>query len=414
MVLVHQNNKSKILQTLFFHAPISRIEIANITSLAPPTITSNIAGLIDAKLVAECGKTSGQGSDAALGRKPILLDIVNDAAYAIGADWGPNGIICSVTDLRGNVLDKARSPVKKWEVDSVINETSEMIKRLIKANRLQKDKILGVGVGVPGFVEIETGIVRYSPVQGWKNINVGKELEDRIGLPVCVENNVRIMAIGEMLFSGWKNKTCGITGNFLYVFVGEGIACAIVNNNELLQGNISGAGQLGHSIVVRDGTECRCGKLGCLETVASEYGIKKQVAEYMAGKTSAGNTSSVLKKEIKNPNNPSIGEILSAWDKGDKKTAEIINEGIYYLGCSIANVINLINPKLVLVDGQVFSRPDLKTRLRETVREHIFALTDSETEFEFKDYDIDRCSAGGAACAIRHFLFNGGRPGPLA
>ena len=400
---VHQDNRSKILQIFFLHAPISRIEIAKLTSLTPPTITSSVNALMEAGLVKECEETTAK-NEAALGRKPILLDIVKEAGYAIGVDWGPNGIICSVTDLRGNVLDIARTVNKKWDIEPTIRETTKMIKQLTKKNHLNREKIIGIGVGIPGFVEIETGVVRYSPAHGWKNASVGKALEDQTGLPVCVENNVRVMAIGEMLFSEWHVRASGITGNFLYVYIGEGIACAVVHNNELLRGNIFGAGELGHTTVSWDGQECRCGKRGCLEAVASEYAIKKQVAKVLTGNSASKQSSEILKKEVKNPNFPAITEILGAWDKGDKFTKAIFDEGLKYLGTSIANVINLINPRLVLIDGQFFSRTELSNRLLATIREHTFALTDSETEYEFKKYDLNRCSIGAAACVIRHFL----------
>ena len=406
IVLVHQENRSKILQAFFLHAPVSRIEIAKLTSLTPPTITSCVNSLMEAGLVTKCEDTALK-NETALGRKPVLLDIVKDAGYAIGVDLGPNGIIVSITDLRGNIIDNMRIVNKNWNLEPTLSETVSMIKQLIKKSRVNREKILGIGVGMSGFVEIETGMLRYSPIHGWKNISVGTILEEQTGFPVCIENNVRLMAVGEMLFSGWRSRTSGITGNVLYVYVGDGIACAIVHNNELLRGNISGAGEIGHTIVAWDGPECRCGKKGCLEAVSSEFAIKKQVVKALSGASKNSDKSSqpdILKKEVKNPNAPAMAEIFSALDKGDKTTVAIFDEAMKYLGGSIANVINLINPKLVLIDGPIYTRPGLSGRLLEIIREHTFALTDSETEYEFKEYDINRCSVGGAAFAIRRFF----------
>ena len=408
IVLVHQENRSKILQTFFLHAPVSRIEIAKLTSLTPPTITSCVNELMEAGLVEKCEEATSK-NDTGLGRKPVLLDIVKDAAYAIGVDWGPSGIICSITDLRGNIVDTLRVVNKNWEIDATVNETIAMIKQLIKKSRINREKILGIGVGMPGFVEIKTGIVRYAPIHGWKNVSVGKILEELTGLPVCIENNVRLRAVGEMLFSGWRSRASGITGNVLYVYVGDGIGCAIVHNNELLRGNIFGAGELGHTIVSWDGPECRCGKKGCLEAISSEYAIKKLAAKAMAENSQSKNTErpasvDILKREVKNPGSPAMTEIFSAWEKGDKTAKAIFEDGIKYLGGSIANVINLINPKLVLIESPIYSRPDLSGSLLKTIKEHTFALTDTETEYEIKKYDINCCSIGGSAFAIRQFL----------
>ena len=414
IVLVHQENRSKILQAFFLHAPISRIEIAKLTSLTPPTITSCVNELMEAGLVEKCEDAVSK-NDTVLGRKPVLLDLVKDAAYAIGVDWGPSGIICSITDLRGNIVDTVRVVNRNWEIDATVNETVSMIKQLIKKSRINREKILGIGVGMPGFVEIKTGVVRYSPIHGWKNISVGKILEELTGLPVCIENNVRLRAVGEMLFSGWSSRASGITGNVLYVYVGEGIGCAIVHNNELLRGNVFGAGELGHTIVSWDGPECRCGKHGCLEAIASEFAIKRLAAKALANYSQTKNqehsrSAEVLKKEVKNPNAPTMAEILSAWEKGDATARAIFDEGMKYLGGSIANVINLINPKLVLIDSPFYSRPDLSTALLDIVRAHTFALTDTETEYEIKKYDINCCSIGGAAFAIRQFLIKSTGP----
>jgi predicted NBD/HSP70 family sugar kinase len=246
--------------------------------------------------------------------------------------------------------------------------------------------------------------VRHALPYKWKNVSVRKLLEEQTGFPVCIENNVRMMAMGEIVFSGCRNRASGITGNFLYVFVGEGIACAIVYNNELIRGNVFGAGELGHTVVSWDGPECRCGKRGCLEVIASEYAIKKQVAEALAGNSPLGSSTKSLKELVKDPASPTIGEIFKAWDRGDETVKAILNEAVKYLGGSIANVINLINPRLVLIDAQIFSHPDLKVRLLETSKEHVFALTDSDTEYEFIDNDIYKCSIGCAACAVQHFL----------
>ena len=404
IVSVHQENRSKILQAFFLRAPISRIEIAKLTSLTPPTISSIVTGLIEAGLVKECTDSKTK-NDIVLGRRPILLDIVKEAAYAIGVDWGPNGIICSITDLRGNIIDVAKTANKKWEIEPTLSETGEMIKQLIKKTRITREKIVGIGVGIPGFVEIETGVVRYSPAHGWKDASIGNILETQTGFPVCIENNVRVMAVGEMIFPGWRSRSSGITGNFLYVYVGEGIACAIVHNNRLLRGNIFGAGELGHTIVSWDGPLCRCGKNGCLEAIASEYAIKKQIVKALADNSQANKDSvASLMKEVKNQNSPAITEILSAWDKGDTSTKAILEEAVKYLGGSIANVINLVNPALVLIDGQIFSRTGINNRLLEIMKKHTFALTESETGYEFINYNINRTAIGGAACAIRQFL----------
>jgi predicted NBD/HSP70 family sugar kinase len=397
MVSVHERNRAKILQILFLHAPISRIEMAGIMSLSPPAITSNINSLMKAGIIAELAGATGEKS--ALGRKPVLLDIVPSSLYALGADWGPTGIICTLTDLRGHQIGRVKTANKAWSPAATVSRTVKAVNALIERHGIPREKVLGLGVGIPGFVEAETGLVRYSPAHGWQNLDVGKPLREKLGISVVIENNVRAMAAAEMLFIRRSAGRSPATGNFLFIFVGQGIACAIVNNDELLRGNVFGAGELGHTTVALDGPPCRCGKRGCLEAIAGEFAITNRVIKLLAG-----GGSTLLRQAVKDPEAPEVGEILAAYDQGDRETGEILSECVEYLGLGVANVINLINPQRVIFEGRLFGSAALRDRLREAVNSHTFALMKSETEYEFRTYNVDSCSRGAAACVIRRFL----------
>jgi len=388
---VHELNRSKILQTLFMYAPISRIEIATIMSLTPPAITSNITSLINEGIVEEIPGGENSGGKAVIGRKPIHLNIVPDAFYAIGADWTPNGIICALTNLRGGVIGIEKAANKKWEPDSTVETTARLVASLIKSSRIPREKILGIGVAVPGFVETETGVVRYSPAHSWQNVDVRQALEAKTDFQVTVENNVRVMAVGKMLFSQAEEGR-RIDGDFLYVFVGQGIACAIVNNNELLRGHVFGAGELGHTTVAPGGPLCRCGKHGCLEAIAGEYAIVQKAAAVLSP------------SQGKKPRSPALGDILAAYDRGDREITAILSNCVEYLSLGVANVINLINPKQVVFYGQLFDNLRLRERLLEGINGHTFQLMRTETEFIFSGYNGDLCAISGAAYAVKHFL----------
>jgi predicted NBD/HSP70 family sugar kinase len=400
MISVHEMNRSKILQTLFLHAPISRIEIANIMSLTPPTITTNISLLVKEGIVREISEDLPKG-ESAIGRKPIMLDIVPDSYYAAGVDWSPNGIICALTNLRGRVIDRARARSEKWEPGAIISKTAKMIAKMTEKNNIPREKMLGVGVGVPGFVETETGVIRYSPAHDWQNVPAGKTLEEQIGFNVVIENNVRVMATGKILFSGHQEEDKSwITGDFIYVYVGLGIGCAIAHNNELLRGTVFGAGELGHTTVALNGPRCRCGKRGCLEAIAGEYAITQKMVE-LIGKQGAP----ILKGLAKNPEMPAIGEILAAFDNHDRDVEAALFECIEYLAVGVANVINLFNPKQVVFDGQLFANQRLCRELEEKINNHTFLLMRSETSFKFEQYNENFCAISGAATAIKRFLF---------
>jgi predicted NBD/HSP70 family sugar kinase len=380
------------------YAPISRIEIANIMSLTPPTITSNITSLINAGIVKEISGGENGNGKTTLGRKPIQLDIVPDIYYVIGVDWSPSGIICALTNLRGQVIGIEKSKNKRWIPASTAEATSRLISGLITKSGISKDKILGIGVGIPGFVETGMGIVRYSPAYNWENVAARQMLENLTGLSVVVENNVRVMAVGKMLFPKAEgDDESRIEGDFLYVFVGQGIACAIVHNNELLRGNVFGAGELGHTTVAPNGPVCRCGKRGCLEAIASEYAITRKAATaFQKSRVSAGSK--------KTQTIPKISQILKAYDRHDRIIEPLLSECFEYLALGVANVINLINPKQVVFCGQLFDNRRLCENLLENINGHTFHLMRSETDFRFLKYHEDHCALSGAAYAIKHFL----------
>jgi predicted NBD/HSP70 family sugar kinase len=297
------------------------------------------------------------------------------------------------------VIDKARARSEKWEPGAIISKTAGMIAKMAEKNNIPKEKILGVGV--PGFVETETGVIRYSPAHDWQNVPARNSLAEQTGLGVVVENNVRVMATGKILFAGYQGKDRPwITGDFLYIFVGLGIGCAIVHNNELLRGTVFGAGELGHTTVALNGPRCRCGKRGCLEAIAGEYAITGKMAGLIRGKGAP-----VLRRLAKNPGRPVIREILAAFDRHDRDVEPAMFECIEYLAVGVANVINLINPKLVIFDGQLFTNKRLCGELEEKINAHTFLLMRSETSFEFKQYNEDFCAISGAAAAIKRFLF---------
>jgi predicted NBD/HSP70 family sugar kinase len=209
------------------------------------------------------------------------------------------------------------------------------------------------------------------------------------------------MATGKILFAGYRGEDKSwITGDFLYIFVGQGIGCAIAHNNELLRGAVFGAGELGHTTVALNGPECRCGKRGCLEAIAGEYAITGKMAELIRGKGAP-----ILRRLAKNPEKPKISEILAAFENHDKDVEPALFECIEYLAVGAANVINLFNPKLVVFNGQLFTNKRLCGEMEEKINSHTFSLMRSETSFIFEQYNEDFCAISGAAAAIKRFLF---------
>lgn len=200
-----------------------------------------------------------------------------------------------------------------------------------------KDKrFLGIGVGVHGLVDHKKGISLYAPHFKWKNVKVKENLEEEFALPVWVDNDVRVMALGEKWAGdGEKFK------NFIFINAGYGIGSAIIINNQLYYGLNMTAGEFGHMSIVEDGPKCSCGNHGCIEALASVGRIIKR-----------------YKPEFKNFNDYDKTSLI--WDdfvksaiNGKKQTKDILIESANYLGSGVANLVNLFNPEAVIIGGEL-------------------------------------------------------------
>jgi len=397
LIKVKEINKSKILQTLFFYGPISRIDIARKTMLTPPTITSNITELIENGIIMEVVDQEEKFSvtQVSLGRKPILLDFVPDSLFTVGVDWGPSGVYFCVSGIKGDIIAKNHIKPFTNELDYMVKMTKEGIIDLLLKNNIKNEKIIGVGVGIPGFIEGDNGIVKYSPVFKWSDIKLTNILQNVLELDVAIENNVRLMAVAETYKPGAKQS-----GIFAYVYVSRGIAAAIIIDNRMLKGSLYGAGEIGHMTVEPNGPKCNCGKYGCLETISSESAILNKVKSVLKN-----NDDTILNEIVKDPENPKISEVLSAFSANDLAAVKIMRECVKYLGMSVANMINIINPKFVMFDGNIFKDKRICDELVENIWKHTYIIKDNEISFEFKPHIDEYCAIGAAAYAMNKFFY---------
>lgn len=387
-------NRSKIIQTIYQHAPLSRADIAEITNLTPPTITANISTLIHDGTVQELASSSTQNNKATLGRKPIFIDLIASSRYVIGVEWAFRGISLYLSDLVGNCIGSTFLPSSFINLDEILNTIHLNINDLIQNYHIDRNLILGIGMVVPGFVNSDENMVVYIVHSNLKNVDIASKLSALTGFEVALENNVRGMALAENLFSKKPRPNM-----FAYYFISGGVACAFMLNNDLICGGISGAGEIGHTIVDPNGPLCNCGNFGCLEALVGAPAIKTRISNILKG-----NLNTILNELVKDPSNPSVNELVSGACCGDNISISILSDILKYIGISIANMVNLINPKLVILDGEIFSSKYVQTELLSVITSSLFAINATEVDFEFKCYDKQFGAIGGAALAIKNFF----------
>ncbi|MHA7941609.1 ROK family protein [Formosa sp. 3Alg 14/1] len=341
VALLHLTNKKVILKLIKDNVQISRSALSKKSGLTPPTITRLVDELMHVDQLVE---SIGLG-DSSGGRPPLIVKLKNENNYLIGIDLG-------ATYIRGCLVDLNANFVSEMQVSTELEKGFEsIVEKLVKiVEKFQKrknpdDKIWGVGLGVAGLVNSETGIIESSPDFGWTNIDLGKELDKRLNLPFFYDNSTRLMALGELNMGIRENQK-----NFAIINMGYGIASGLVVEGTLLKGYSGFAGEFGHISVDTDSeVQCKCGMYGCLEALASGHRITS------LGKAAVENNESELLKELARGDKELITAELVALAalQNDPASLKIYNDVAEYLCKGIGAISNLLNPETVYIGGGV-------------------------------------------------------------
>ena len=387
---VRRRNRTHIREIIYRRAPITRTEIAHELGLTLPTVTTSVAQMLEDGLLTETLMAEPAGS--AGGRPPLLLGFNPEAGRALGVELGSYETAVVLTDLVGNPVAQTLLPA--------VQEYDEMLEQLETALRpyLNKDKLMGVGLGLPGFVSRESGEVRTSILgRKWDNRPIAGDLSQRLGVPVMVDNNVRMRAGGQALFHGKETENL-----FAYLFVSKGIACPLMIRGRVLSGSTSGAGELGHMVMQPGGRICpTCGRRGCLESLTGETAILRDCTEQLQ----AGRARTLA--AICGDQPPDIRAVLQAQQAGDPDIAEVMENALRYLGLALANVVNLISPAQVLVEGYLFRYESNKELLLKYARSHFYGLNEQQVQIRFLEFNRYGGALGAAAAVIEHFCIQG-------
>lgn len=361
------HNQSTVLNMIRLREPISRAEISKLTGLTPPTVSSLVSELVEKNLITEEQLTSSKVG----GRKPIMLRINYSAHYIIGVYAAAEVIRVILTTMDGKILfdysiDITILPSKS----EFINMIMKSIHYVLNEPHIEKDLILGIGFAMHGLVDPDQGLAIFSPHLHLENIPIKESLEKEFNIPVVVENDVRALAIAE----SWFGQGQGVS-NFICLSVGRGIGSGIFINNEIYKSSFNTAGEIGHTIVDVNGPQCNCGNKGCLEAVASESAILDKVYKELDS-----NRDSKLQDWVKgSEKNLSIKMVFKAAQEGDCIAASILEESGHSLGIATANLINILKPSKVILEGRIFEEGDfVLSPLKKMINQYTFKSSQEE------------------------------------
>ena len=279
---------------------------------------------------------------------------------AIGIDIGGTSIKGAAVDSNGRVYEKFTMPFIKGEPGEItIRKLAEIVKEYIYAQSLEK-KIVGIGIGSPGTLDIKNGIVNYANNLGWNELHVADIMHETLPYPIRLTNDANAASLGEAKFGAGKAYE-----TIIMLTLGTGVGGGIIINGKLFEGNEGKGGELGHTVIVADGEPCTCGRNGCLEAYASATALIRETKKAMKL-----NKRSLMWKIC--PDVDMVGGKVSfeAAKNGDEAAIKVIDNYVKYLGEGILNFCNIFRPNVIVLSGGVANAgPFLFDKLNEYIKE---------------------------------------------
>ncbi|MBM7573453.1 ROK family transcriptional regulator [Aquibacillus albus] len=333
---IKKQNKKWVLDIIKNKGPISRADVSKITNMSPTSISRIVQELDYEGFVKETDLIS-----SGVGRKANLLNICDDAIYTIGVDLTEKSIKIVIINYFDEIMYSKTIPKDKDEYFmKTLQNISDLIDNALRYKNISKLKVVGVGISLPGFVDYESGLVSLSIQLGWEDVPVAKIMQDYLGIPILVDNDLKMKAMAEFLRGSATNSS-----SLVLLGIASGIGTSIITNGEFYRGENNIAGEISHTIVEINGDLCKCGKFGCLATVVTEGAILRQANKV---------------KEVSN-----IKEIIDYYYDGETWAINIIERVTTYIATTISNIFYLYNPKVLVLSGFILEDFELIQQLIE-------------------------------------------------
>ena len=375
-------NREAVFNLLRARRVISRIELVRGSGLSKATIS----GIVDEFISEGYVRTLGPG-ESKLGRRPVLLEFVPEARYAIGVGLSTNTCRAVLVNLAAEPVRSLTAPVVGRGPDEAIEAAVGLISEL--KSGLPESALLGIGVGTPGLVDSKRGVIQMAPDVGWYEVPVGEHLAGHFGTPVSVVNRAKAAACGEARCGAGRD-----VDDLVYMSVSTGIAAGIVIGGRLYRGVSMSEGELGHVTVQADGPLCGCGNRGCLQTLAASDAVLSRVREQLRKGSSpllealTNDRPDLLTLEL-------VGQAIAA---NDPLVLPVLAEMSSYLGMAAANLVNILNPRMLILGGTVIeTMPGLVPAIQSEIRHRAVSVSAAAVEVVPSQLGRDAVPIGAAA-----------------
>jgi predicted NBD/HSP70 family sugar kinase len=370
-------NSTLVLRLIWRERQISRADIARLTGLSPSTVGAIVAELERAGLVREIGAGASRG-----GRRPVLVGFRDDAFALVGVELGATHVSAVLTDLRGNVRAFRDTHVAVREDPKTALATARaLVDECLSSERVSRKRVVGIGVAVPSPVHPERpGDMSPLIMPAWVGYDVQEALHDAFEVPVFVDNDANLGALSERFWGA------GAGGEDLaFIKVATGIGSGHIINGALYRGSGGTAGEIGHIAIDPNGPPCICGSRGCLATLIGAEALLARARTRWGRK----------KK------NPTVGDIVAGARAGDPIARALIDEVGHSLGIVVAGLLNLINPAVVVLGGEITSVGDiLLDPLRVSIRARALSTSVAETRIVASQLGARSIAVGAATLVL--------------
>jgi predicted NBD/HSP70 family sugar kinase/biotin operon repressor len=343
---LRDRNRRRVMEVLRMQGRVSQADISRATGLSRTTISTMIAELRKAGLVLDIDTRRMHPRG---GRPGVELVLRDPAQVVVGIDFGHSHIGVAVADLGHNVLAERRAELDvNREAVQALDSAARMFADVLAGAGVDRRSVLGAGIGIPGPVDLAHGTAGSATIlPGWVGLRIASEMEQRLGVPVEVENDANLGALAELTWGAGRDCS-----NFAYIKAATGIGAGIVVDGRLLRGATGTAGEIGHTTLHEAGPLCYCGNRGCLETVASGPAIVELVGPIDGER-------------------PALGRIIELAAGGDLRCRRAIADAGREIGVAVAGLCNLINPERVIVGGLLSRAGEVLLRpMRDSIRRH--------------------------------------------
>ncbi|WP_240529871.1 ROK family transcriptional regulator [Streptomyces mangrovisoli] len=377
-----------MLRQIIAESPTSRQELAAATGLSLATVATLVAELLDLRLITEVGF-----EDSAGGRPRGLVAVHAEGGALIGVDIAETYVRVELFDLALTVLARAAEDMRPGEnrPEQVVAQVAAAVDAVVARAGLESARVLGVGVSVPGQVDRDSGVAQYAPNWDWHDVPLLGLLAERIGYPLYLDNPLRACAVAELWFGAARGR-----GDAVVVNLGTGVGAGLVLGGGLHRGVSNSAGEWGHTTLVLDGRLCHCGNHGCVETYVGAPGIMQNLRELSP-------RSPLLHPEDQTA---TIAALARAATEGDPVAVKVVCDTARYLGAGIADLVNLLNPEVVVLSSWVAAAlgEPLLAEVREAVARHALRRPHAATEIVLSPVPTDPVCLGAATFALEGAL----------